>query len=972
MAAQKRKHSPDDEGEAIKEGTIEGLLSWARQNGGLIDNLRIEEREGLRGVTAIESIGAGSEIGRLPPQLILSESTGLSSSFGRALNAHLDAHPEDTLAMTGSTDTYARAAVQFAAFLAFERRRGNASFWAPYLSTLPDDFGLPLQWPSEDVAALLRGTNLQFMATERRRMLSDAIPLIRAAVPDSNIDFDDLAWAYAAIVSRAFPKGRTVVVDDSHDLLDVLTENDKGSGINNPNTKVVELCLYPVLDMINHKRNQKIEWNAEKVPGGISFISPNGVPAGEIVWNNYGSKGNENLLSNYGFVLSPNPEDYAKIALNISPTDPLHHYRHSILSLGPARHISTVHLFFADDVKLSDELLTATRILVGTEPEVESVVQSMVDLAASQGYKTNRDVSRASAKLDLVALSTLYALVSAKVDAIVKGSIELESYVCADKSDLEKERLRMANVYRQGQIAVFKNALRLCQEHFKRVLSNNTDEATSSYILTLRNSKQSGLVLEAVAELAQVDQEGLLDQDTILALVLMHERMLGDDSEFAAFFKALNRSNEEARKLMSEQVEDMSQFFEDALLPFLSQSPFFANLSTTEYSAAQFVWANSLLDTHGITLNSNILKAMDLFDLFDDEDADESIFGNPQPNPISASLSLHTFYRILGIMRTRLWAVANMVIRNRRHLQRWIEIFLVTASILVLWNTPSGSRPLASFESSTDAAMHDLSLDQIVLFGDSITQHSFNPEIQGWGATVAHTYMRKLDVINRGYSGYNTLWAKEILASTIKSTLPPPATSASVPRSLPRIKLMTLFFGANDAVLPDINPKQHVPLREYKLYLHEMLNTIRRESPGTKVLVITPPPIDPTVWGNKCIGKGNQPDRTVAQTRAYRNAVVQVGREAKETWGADLVLVDTWKEFLGERSEVEYGMEEVADLLSDGLHLAAKGNQLLAKGVLKAIAENWPELKAEGLKPRVITHDQVDTDNLPDCLYGNL
>jgi len=49
--------------------------------------------------------------------------------------------------------------------------------------------------------------------------------------------------------------------------------------------------------------------------------------------------------------------------------------------------------------------------------------------------------------------------------------------------------------------------------------------------------------------------------------------------------------------------------------------------------------------------------------------------------------------------------------------------------------------------------------DTIVLFGDSLTQMSWNPELGGIGARVADLYARKLDVLNRGYSGYNTDWA---------------------------------------------------------------------------------------------------------------------------------------------------------------------------------------------------------------------
>ena len=46
---------------------------------------------------------------------------------------------------------------------------------------------------------------------------------------------------------------------------------------------------------------------------------------------------------------------------------------------------------------------------------------------------------------------------------------------------------------------------------------------------------------------------------------------------------------------------------------------------------------------------------------------------------------------------------------------------------------------------------------ELVLFGDSITQQSFQPG--GWGARLADAYNRHADIVLRGYSGYNTAWA---------------------------------------------------------------------------------------------------------------------------------------------------------------------------------------------------------------------
>ena len=53
--------------------------------------------------------------------------------------------------------------------------------------------------------------------------------------------------------------------------------------------------------MLNHKRNQKIDWLMSD--NGVAFVSREPISAGSQVFNNYGAKGNENLLGSYGFVL---------------------------------------------------------------------------------------------------------------------------------------------------------------------------------------------------------------------------------------------------------------------------------------------------------------------------------------------------------------------------------------------------------------------------------------------------------------------------------------------------------------------------------------------------------------------------------------------------------------------------------------------------------------------------------------------
>ena len=52
---------------------------------------------------------------------------------------------------------------------------------------------------------------------------------------------------------------------------------------------------------------------------------------------------------------------------------------------------------------------------------------------------------------------------------------------------------------------------------------------------------------------------------------------------------------------------------------------------------------------------------------------------------------------------------------------------------------------------------------RFVLFGDSITQQGFS--VGGWGGRLQDRYARFADVENRGFSGYNSEWARLLLPS---------------------------------------------------------------------------------------------------------------------------------------------------------------------------------------------------------------
>ena len=131
---------------------------------------------------------------------------------------------------------------------------------------------------------------------------------------------------------------------------------------------------------------------------------------------------------------------------------------------------------------------------------------------------------------------------------------------------------------------------------------------------------------------------------------------------------------------------------------------------------------------------------------------------------------------------------------------------------------------------------------RFVLFGDSITQQGFSLEHGGWASSLSNAYARKADVINRGYSGYNTRWAKNLL----------PEVSSHLGG---RDDVLSIFFGANDATIEGgTHAIQHVPVEEYSKNLCEMIDYFRsqHEAAPPRIVLVTPPPVHEDTWASVC------------------------------------------------------------------------------------------------------------------------
>ncbi|KAL3820364.1 hypothetical protein ACJIZ3_006269 [Penstemon smallii] len=171
---------------------------------------------------------------------------------------------------------------------------------------------------------------------------------------------------------------------------------------------------------------------------------------------------------------------------------------------------------------------------------------------------------------------------------------------------------------------------------------------------------------------------------------------------------------------------------------------------------------------------------------------------------------------------------------------------------------------------------------KIYLFGDSITEESFSDG--GWGSSLANHFSRTGDVVLRGYSGYNTTWALKVK----EKVFPPPSSDGGAGGDPLAV---TVFFGANDACLPDrCSGFQHVPLEEYKHNLKAIVAFLKKQWPSTRIILITPPPIDEAgrLLHPYVENPSEQPERTNEAASKYSKECIAAAAEC------DVSSIDLW------------------------------------------------------------------------------
>ncbi|KAK5137885.1 hypothetical protein LTR08_006654 [Meristemomyces frigidus] len=257
-----------------------------------------------------------------------------------------------------------------------------------------------------------------------------------------------------------------------------------------------------------------------------------------------------------------------------------------------------------------------------------------------------------------------------------------------------------------------------------------------------------------------------------------------------------------------------------------------------------------------------------------------------------------------------------------------------------------------------------MEMDQFVLFGDSLTQQSFaQTHTFAFGAALADTYARKLDVLNRGLNGYNTLQALRALSLC----MPEPEHS--------RVRFLLIFFGANDARLAHSpgGPDQYVSVADFASNVRGMVeHPAVRAHEGVKIILVTTPPVDERRAHQADRDKypalgANELRRTAANTALYAQAVRDLGVELQ------LPVLDIWTAMVSRAgysrtspppvigSREAPANETLQSFLHDGLHFTGEGYKILFGELMALIERTWPEEMPARLPMRLPPWDDPRT-----------
>lgn len=200
---------------------------------------------------------------------------------------------------------------------------------------------------------------------------------------------------------------------------------------------------------------------------------------------------------------------------------------------------------------------------------------------------------------------------------------------------------------------------------------------------------------------------------------------------------------------------------------------------------------------------------------------------------------------------------------------------------------------------------------KITLFGDSITRQSMDPDQGCWASFLSHAVGQFLDIDVRGFDGYNTKWALELMPSLFPK------------QYLDKVELIVIFFGHNDSWESELGIC--LTVHEYESNLKSIVNYLKREGLGNEKIIL----ITPTWYDDKCVGKylsrgvEFKPFKSFDNAKKYSEVVLQVAKDES------IDVIDFFT--------ISFNYQPLSELFYDGIHLSRTGAKLLFENLMPLV-----------------------------------
>ena len=262
------------------------MLDWLIAAGATgLDTINVHATpDGGVGVASGEAgIAPGETIASIPATCVMSVGRSAASAVGVACNAlETPPSPEYVLWLDMALG-----------------RRDESHESHPYLAALPKDAPDVASWTSKMLASLA-GTDVGAAAMAAKDALVTEHERIHALLgPAYEVPLEEMRWARGCYLSRRFPPR----------LLDAEAPSAGAPGV-----------LLPFFDLLNHGKGTEIEWRGDGQ--SVAFAAgADGIEAQAEIFNNYGSKANDELLLAHGFALENNEHDRVALKMTVASGD---------------------------------------------------------------------------------------------------------------------------------------------------------------------------------------------------------------------------------------------------------------------------------------------------------------------------------------------------------------------------------------------------------------------------------------------------------------------------------------------------------------------------------------------------------------------------------------------------------------------------------------------------------------------------